>query len=182
MFLHSKKIQAHFKNILQRLKVFAEDNRNIYGMDIQQTKVKDSAFVAIKKELKEYPNTELIYSLINQLRNYIKANNVVQTDYPMMHVDEVDENLYEVMVAIPIDKILEGNGTIHPKRMVLGNILVAEVKGGVETVRKGMAELDNYVHDFSKVSPAIPYESLVTDRSKEADTTKWVTRLYYPVL
>jgi hypothetical protein len=28
---------------------------------------------------------------------------------------------------------------------------------------------------------AIPYQSLVTDRMKEPDTMKWLTRLYVPV-
>jgi hypothetical protein len=28
---------------------------------------------------------------------------------------------------------------------------------------------------------AIPFQSLVTDRSKQPDTTKWITNIYTPV-
>jgi hypothetical protein len=65
--------------------------------------------------------------------------------------------------------------------MALGNILVGEVKGGTYTVISGEQNLTNYVNDHKKMSPAIPYQSLVTDRLLEADTSKWVTKLYYPV-
>jgi hypothetical protein len=29
---------------------------------------------------------------------------------------------------------------------------------------------------------AIPFQSLITDRVKEPDTAKWITKLYAPVL
>ena len=62
-----------------------------------------------------------------------------------------------------------------------GNILVAEVRGGVSTVKQAFRNLSNYVGDYGRQSPALPFESLVTDRLKETDTTKWVTKLYFPV-
>jgi hypothetical protein len=65
--------------------------------------------------------------------------------------------------------------------MVLGNILEAEVRGGEAAVQNGIEELENYKEDHEKTSPAIPFQLLVSDRSKEPDTAKWITRLYYPV-
>jgi hypothetical protein len=29
---------------------------------------------------------------------------------------------------------------------------------------------------------AMPFQLLVTDRSKEKDSTNWITQLYYPVM
>ena len=34
--------------------------------------------------------------------------------------------------------------------------------------------------DNALSSPAIPFESLVTNRMQEPDTSKWVTKIYYP--
>ena len=65
--------------------------------------------------------------------------------------------------------------------MVLGNILVGEVKGGLSTILNAEKQLANYVFDYGKASPAIPFQSLVTDRSLEADSSKWITRLNYPI-
>jgi hypothetical protein len=66
--------------------------------------------------------------------------------------------------------------------MVLGNILVAEVKGGVYTAEKAIEVLSVYANDKKRISPAIPYQSLVTDRMQVSDTSKWITRLFYPVI
>ena len=99
----------------------------------------------------------------------------------MMHVVQIDSFHYETMVAIPVNRSLQGTDNMMTKRMVLGNILEAEIKGGGTTVRSAMGQLENYKKDHRMESPAIPFALLVTDRSKEPDTTKWITKIYYPV-
>jgi hypothetical protein len=65
--------------------------------------------------------------------------------------------------------------------MVPGTILVAEVKGGTATVEEGFRQLEFYIDEHELSSPGRPFQSLITDRSIEKDSTKWVTKLYYPV-
>ena len=59
--------------------------------------------------------------------------------------------------------------------------LVAEIQGGPNKVENQLKEMENYVQDKNRNSPAIPFASLVTDRRKERDTLKWITNIYYPV-
>jgi len=99
----------------------------------------------------------------------------------MLNVYADNPGRYQVMVAIPTKSDLPSESGFQLKKMVLGNILVAEVKGGPATVRLGEENLQNYVDDYHKISPAIPYQSLITNRMAESDTTKWITKLYYPV-
>jgi hypothetical protein len=66
--------------------------------------------------------------------------------------------------------------------MFLGNILMAKVCGGEASIVNAQTELNHYVSDWQKIAPAIPYQSLVTNRLTITDTTKWITELYYPVL
>ncbi|MGB8192124.1 MAG: GyrI-like domain-containing protein, partial [Chitinophagaceae bacterium] len=122
------------------------------------------------------------YKLVDQLRIYIANEGARETNNPMLHIRPVNDQQFETMVAIPVDKVLQGNKDIFLRRMIPGNILVTEVKGGRYTIDEGLKTLETYLSDYQKTSPAIPFESLVTDRSKESDTSKWVTRLYYPVL
>jgi hypothetical protein len=89
---------------------------------------------------------------------------------------------YETMVAISIDTLLPAKGPFSPKLVLKGgNILEAQITGGPATIRKGFEQFENYRSDYRISAPAIPYQLLVTDRLKEADTTKWITRFYYPV-
>ena len=180
-FFEAKGLQSDMHAILSGLKPFLEDQQNLYGIRVSETLVKDSALVSSRIETKSYPSVQQIYAVIQKLKNYIDDEGARETDYPMLHVDSA-AGKFSSMVAIPTSKVLQGKGDIIPKRMVLGNILVAEVKGGSSTIRNGLNQLQLYVDDHRRASPAMPYQSLVTDRLSESDTSKWVTKIYYPVL
>jgi hypothetical protein len=62
-----------------------------------------------------------------------------------------------------------------------GNLLIADVKGGPNTVNDAFEEVRMYMKDHKLVAPAMPFESMVTDRYLEKDTAKWVTKIYYPI-
>ncbi|MEX6688392.1 GyrI-like domain-containing protein [Danxiaibacter flavus] len=181
-YLKANELKQSIDDILSNLKTFLEKPENVYGMKIEQIIVRDTFLVSTQKTLPAYPATADVYALISQLQTYIKQQAGKETNPPMLHVLHEDSATYTVKVAIPVDKEIKGNGTIFFKEMVKGNILVAEIKGGRYTVSHAMDMLKTYVLDNQKTSPAIPFESLVTDRSAVSDTSKWVTKIYYPVL
>ena len=65
--------------------------------------------------------------------------------------------------------------------MLPGTALTTEVKGGPAAIRTAFLQLENYITDYQREAPLIPFESLVTDRLHEKDTSRWITRIYYPV-
>lgn len=180
-YLNSKKINADFQVILNALKAYVEKQENVYGMQIVRERVKDTVLVATRSVFPHYPNTGEVYAMVAKLKSYIESEKASETNFPMLHVVKSDSSSYETMVAIPTNRPLPGKGAIELKRMVPGFILRGEVKGGPYTTIYGLEQLENYRYDNRYVSPAIPFALLVTDRSKEPDTAKWITRLYYPV-
>jgi len=177
----ANKIRKDMNATLENMKKFLVSPENIYNIHVQLTQVKDTLLVMTKKTFTTYPNVENIYGLINTLKDHIKTNGAKETGYPMLNIDKNDEGFF-TRVAIPIDKeIPPVNGLIEIKRMVPGKILVVEVKGGPTTVTNAFAGLQDYVQDYNYSSPAIPFQSLITDRVNEKDTSKWITKLYYPV-
>jgi hypothetical protein len=180
-YLDAKRIQDQMEVILQSLKVYIEKDENIYGLNVKLTKQKDTTLVATKFTTAAYPQTNEIYQYISLLKAYVASQGATETNYPMLHVEQIDTGRFENMIAIPTSRELRGNGKIVLKRMVQGNILEAEVRGGSATAHEGMVQLGNYKDDYQLSSPAIPFMLLVTDRSKEKDTAKWITKLYYPV-
>ncbi len=174
-------IKKQLDSILTALKQFAEKNENIYGISILQAKVKDSTLISTSKTFNQYPANEEIAKLIDKLKTHIASNGGVEKDFPMLNINLTSENKYDVMVAIPLAKDIRANGDIIIKKMVLGNILEAKVTGGQSSILKGEAALKNFILDYNKASPAIPFQSLVTDRVKVKDTAQWVTYVKYPV-
>jgi hypothetical protein len=173
-------IKNNMASILAAAKTFLERKENIYNATIIHTTVQDSSLVATKVITPEYPNTKTIYELVHSLRAYSKLHGATETNFPMLNVMK-DSASFLTMVALPVNKELPAKGNIIFKRLIQGNLLATEAKGGTNIIQEHLAEMENYLDDYQLISPAIPFESLVTDRSTEADTTKWVTRIYYPV-
>jgi hypothetical protein len=167
--------------IVQSAKSFLESKEKVYGLRIIHEKVKDTFLISTKYIAASFPSTETTYNIISELEHYIEANYGAATNSPMLSVIE-DKGVFTTMIAIPVNKIIRGNEKYFFKRMVAGNIIVTEVKGGYYTIKEALRQVQIYMDDRRLVAPAISFESLVTNRAKETDTTNWVTRIYYPVI
>ena len=178
----AKEIQKDLNTILISLKQFAEIPENVYGIVVKKTIVQDSVLISTRRSFDHKPGVQEIDVMIQRLKAYIAQNEAVEKNYPMLNVMMIDNSDYQAMVAIPVDHELPATGEFAPKFLLKsGNILEAQVQGGPYTIEKAFTELENYRSDHNYTSPAIPFQLLVTDRSKEPDTTKWITKLYYPI-
>jgi hypothetical protein len=166
--------------IIMHLKTFLESSQNVYGMSIARQKVVDTLLISTKFISNTYPTTAEIYSAINDLKKYISKEGATETNPPMLNVSPEDTS-YRVMVAIPINKQIKETDNFTIKKMIPGKILMAEVKGGSFATREALKQMNLYLNDNYLSSPAMPFESLITERLQEPDTTKWITKIYYPI-
>jgi hypothetical protein len=181
-YRHAKQTEKNMNAILQSIKTFLQKKENIYGVDIRETLVNDSALISTRRKFDHYPNVEEVDSMIQSLKKYIIQNNALEKNSPMLNVFDLGNSRYEAMTAIPVNKVLPKTNEFAPKFLLKGgNILEVNIQGGPYAIEKGLKGLENYRADYKFDSPAIPYQLLVTDRAIEPDTTKWITRLYYRV-
>lgn len=178
--METEKINQNMKDILQSMRTFVSNPENIYGMKIKETWVKDTLVLSTEFSTSDVPSTQMIYEKINEIKKYIAAHHAIQTDPPMFNTIKSKE-MYLTRVAIPVNKDIAQNKTYKLKYLVPGRILEAQVTGGRSRADEALFQLGEYVRDNHYSSPAIPFESLVTDRMEEPDSTKWITRVYYPV-
>ncbi len=176
----AKKLRAQMSQLMGCFQQFMVDDSKVYGLDVKGAKVTDTMVVTTSVMTDHYPTVEDYYRLVEQLKTYIASNGAQETNFPMLNISEV-QNRYQARVAIPVSKQLPSSGNIAFKRLIPGNILIAEVKGGAHTVDKSLQQLENFVAEKGLSAPAIPFQSLITNRLQQRDTTQWITRLYYPV-
>ena len=176
-----KSYETVIDELLQQLISFAEDRKNIYGVEITDGRIPDSLFISTRKTFDHHPSEAEVYEMVDRLEVYANAQNAKQVNPPMMHVERMDSSHFEIMVALPIDKAISNEGNFLFKQMIKGNTLIAEVHGGRTTINNGLKALEQFKSDYQFTSPAISFELMITDRRAEPDTTKWVTRLYYPI-
>ena len=180
-YIEVRVVKAKMTSFLNNLKTFAVQSKNIYGFDIKRAKLSDSLLITTKTTSLTPPSPEAYYSLIKQLQAYAESKDALVTNYPMLNITAINNTKYETMVALPINKEVPSNGAIRFKRMVPGNILITDIRGGLLAVNQGLEQLSNYMSDYDLIAPAIPFQSLISDRLANNDSSQWVTKLYYPI-
>jgi hypothetical protein len=128
----------------------------------------------------QYPSTGDIYSLVKKLQRFILLHHGLVTGSPMVNIMEKGGK-FELRVAIPTNQPVSENDSITNRTLPGNKFLEAEVKGGDATVNEAMAQMNNYISDYHRTVMGIPFLSLETDRSAEPDSTKWMTRICYPI-
>jgi hypothetical protein len=167
---------------LDSIASFLSQSNNVYGFDIHEEKVVDSILVSTFIHSAAPASQEQVYSMVDQLRKFIAKHSARETGSPMVNTTQTATD-FLIRVAIPVDRRLPNDGKISYKWMMGGGkILVAEVKGGNERVQQAFQQMENYLRDFRRTAPAIPFFSWVTDRRQQPDSSQWITRIYYPVM
>lgn len=182
-YFKSKTIRADIRSLLLKMQSFYSGTLNTYGIEIKREFVKDSLLIATHDSTAGYPSVEKIYSLLNTLRNYATSEQATITDSPMLNIYSKDNKVFYTRVAYPLNKKLQSKDKIEYKWMLKGgNILTTEVKGGEGSLKKALHTMEEYMNDYNLKSPAIPFYSLISNRLIQKDSTKWITKIYYPVM
>ncbi|MGN6166539.1 MAG: hypothetical protein ACTHOF_18555 [Flavisolibacter sp.] len=175
-------IKNNLTTVLNSLKKFAGETQNIYGFHIERTTFTDSILVATRFSGEVYPSVSRIYAVINNLKAMAATAGADLKDHPMMNVSKVDSAHYKTMIAICVNKEIKTDPGSFISRMVVmkNRFLVTEVTGGFFDIQKAHNAINNYMTDHLLSQPGMPFEILITDRSKERDTSKWRTKIVYP--
>lgn len=174
-------IKNNMVNIFAGLKAFLENTTNVYGFPIREIISQDSTLIAIRYMTVSYPGTYEIYRLIDTLKTFIARHDATETNYPMMRVTTLSDSQFQIMAAIPTNKKLQGNDPFFFQRFVPYKTLTCTVKGGEHAVNQGFRQMEIFVEDYQRTPMAVPFQSLITNRTTEPDTTKWVTIICQPV-
>ena len=60
--------------------------------------------------------------------------------------------------------------------------MTGEVTGGQKEIEEAQKQMELYITDYQRSIIAIPFQMLITDRTREPDSSKWITRIYFPVV
>lgn len=174
-------VRKQMNDALHNFQDFVRRTENVYGFHIGEKSTTDTFLISTRFTSAQLPSNELIYSYIKKLQSYAAASGARQVSPPMLNISTADSTRFSCMVAIPINIKVENRDSISFVRMVPGHFLTAQIQGGPHTIRNAHKTMSQYFIDFNRMSMALPFEYLVTNRLRETDTTKWLTKIYYPV-
>lgn len=154
----------------------------VYGFRIEHQQVTDGTLLSFKQRFDHDPTPAEIALMVDTVRSRIRALGAKETNLPMLNVYTTEDGGIEAMTAIATDRELAGDAPFSLKRMLPGgNILIAEVRGGPGRIRACLEAVDAYVKDHRMLSPAMPFQRMITDRHAEPDTSSWITTINYPI-
>lgn len=180
-YYRSRKVKSQMSKLLTAAGNYYSKTESIYGCSILHERVKDSVLISTNYTYPDTPSMEAQYALIHQLEQHIQKNNGIIHGDPMVNITKIGEGAVFTQVAFPLAKSIPTTAGIQIKKMVLGNILTVHVTGNALKVKKAFQETENYIHDRSISSPAIPFIVYNKNRLLEKDANKWVSTIYYPV-
>ncbi len=182
-YFAAQALAGDLQTLLHAMQGWYSDTTHLYDLAIRRERVDDSLLVFIQDSATVYPTVQKIYSMVDELRAYILRQGAQVTDSPMLNVYSTDSTWFLTRVALPTNKRLEGNARIRFKWMLGGgNILEADVTGDDHAAKRAMESVEKYMQDHNLQAPAIPFFSLLSNRLAEKDSTRWKTRIYYPVM
>ncbi len=182
LYFFAQDIKAAMDELTLQLQSFLSKRENVYGFDIQIGHIADTVLLATYQRSTAKLEPKAYYALLDQMKKFIATKGASIVNPPMMHSKRLSETEVETMLAFPINKVIAVQNGYVIKRMNMGNALVLDLKsGGSATTSFAMQQMDKFIEDFHLTSPAIPFESMITDRILVTDSSKWQTRIYYPI-
>jgi len=182
-YFKSREIKSKMTAILNAIQQNARNLKNIYGVSIETETRPEQFLVSTKKEFSSIPSTQDIYKIINDIRTYIINTKGEVDSFPMVNILTLDSTHFVAQVAVPIKNPIPGNATFSIKNMPnYAKFLVAEIKGGKGSIEFAQKSFKFFIADYQKTVMASPFQLLVTDRSKQTDSSKWITRIFYPIM
>jgi hypothetical protein len=180
-FRESKRFQKDILAVEDSLRNFLHDKQKVYGINFRRILNGERALMVLDSTFDHKPGTNEVNGYLAKLRAAVKRLGATEINHPMLHISTADSIKYFMMIAVQTNIRLELEGKMYYKHTYPGYVLVTDVTGGPGTVDKTIAELQTYIRDYEIVSPAIPYAEMITDRSREPDTSKWISRIFFPV-
>jgi effector-binding domain-containing protein len=181
LIFDKKELAKEQEILLSLFKSNLEKSEKLYGINIVPGNMTDSVVLTTSFTSKEKPDMATVYAQIDLLEQYAASQQAGTTNSPMLFIQKNPNGEgYKTQVALPINKYLEESKGLSCKRMVLGKNLTSYVKGPQSQIDKAYKAMYQYVNDRNIMMPGIPYEMLITNRMKVADSTLWETKIYFP--
>lgn len=180
-YQEAKQLKTHMDSMMFKLNAFLNDLDRVYGTAVRKAQLPDRPLLSKLVVLNREPHANDAYALLSEVKAAARQQNDSAVGPAMKYSSRLDSTHYELMVAIPTSRMLKTKGDFVAKGLVGGNLIATEVRGGEAALQRAWEGIRQYKADYRLSSPAIPFEEFVTDRTIVSDTTKWITKIFYPI-
>ncbi|HEY2648414.1 MAG TPA: GyrI-like domain-containing protein [Puia sp.] len=181
-YLKALRMKRNMTGVMKVFSDFISNPKNVYGMTIYKTTVHDTLMVSSRFTSPLYPTTAQLYGYFDTLKQTITKQRALPVGFPIMNLRKMPDGSFETQTGMPTNRLLKNDGKILALRMPPGLFMTADIRGGAYTVDEAMRQLELFIQEYNRVKIATGFQILITDRRKEPDTTKWITKIKIPIV
>ncbi len=150
---------------------------------IQEKDMPDRHFVAIRNHITTAQIAETFGRDFGRISRFLQENKVEMAGMPCglyFNWDEATDEM-DMASAIPVAEPLPVEGDMELITLPASKTLIVDHYGGYEDLMHSYNAAQAYLtaHHLEASQPM--YEEYLTDPGAEPDTSKWLTRIYYPL-
>ncbi len=150
-----------------------------YNVEIRE--LKDFNYVSIRQNCSWDDVSQVMTNAYGKLMKYIRSSGAEMTNAPYAIYHNIDNGEIDLEMGIPVNKIIASKGNINSGTFNSSKAASVDYYGFYDNLGKAHNAIQDWVMKMGMESNGSPMEFYVTDPSSEPDTSKWLTRIYYPV-
>jgi len=174
-----------FEKSLSSLKSFCENNKSLTSIvwRIEET-IADSKIILSKRQ--RLPMIDFQKSMaetFTQLYKLISDNGIEQTGPPRTVYHQWNISGVDFEPAIPVNKTVDNiSGAYSFNKTETQKVIVLDYYGDYPGTEKAHEYISEWAKENNITITGAPWEEYITDPEVEPDTSRWLTRICYPVL
>ncbi len=182
LFLEDQ-ISPDIEKSLQRLKTFTEDLPKIQHVEVKRENInKTQWFLSIRDTITQQEMNNIHGKVYAQINQYMDENEILSEAAPIVIYHFWSDTLIDIELGIPVsDSTIIGNQLIKLNQLDSGNVVTAIHYGAYERLPETYFGINEWMRKNKVVVVGPPWESYITDPSKETNPDKWQTAIFFPI-
>lgn len=176
-----KKMSKNYINELDSLKKFTETLPLPYKYKIEEIQSKGFNYIGIRKKVRPLEIGVKMGTIINDLMGIMNKNKLKTSNNPFSIYFSVTKDSIDFETGFPIEENNIVSKSLHVGQMKESKAVVLDFYGPYNEIEKGYSEINNWISDNNKKITGVPYEIYYTNPAIEKDSSKWLTRIIYPI-
>jgi effector-binding domain-containing protein len=177
-----KMIAESYEKGLNSLKNISEKfSRNGIELRIYTGLVPAANYLAVSGKSSLNKLSEKLGEILPSIMDYLPVHKAQIIGPPIVIYHSFSSESIEFDAAIPFSGELKNEGKFRVIKLPQGNAVIADYYGSYQKIAPAYAEIQNWIKLNSKQINGSPWEEYSSDPSMEKDTSRWLTKIYYPV-
>ena len=182
LFLEEE-ISPDIEKSLQRLKAFTEDLPKIQHVEVKKEHLAITQwFLSVRDTVTPQEMNNIHGKVYAQINQFMDENEISSAEAPIVIYHFWSDSIIDIELGIPVhDSTIVGNQLIKLNQLHTGNVVTAIHYGAYERIPETYFGINEWMRKNKVVVVGPPWESYITDPSKETNPEKWQTAIFFPI-